>query len=539
MGIARMLGLAIIAGIAIPYVAQHPAGFQVESEPLSPEQIAVRQLSDMELRENYLKHLREASYKSRVQVLESSQRARFAPLLNLQNELERRGRLTWDRLRATNVAPIAAVLSDAGLLELLYAMPEGWEKKDAKFYDPVISEVLKRGGEWNKIAADWRWTGLEALSDAQLAELWDVARHADSWRTSQRDFVLTEITRRGGDDWLKFLTSLSQEPVVTIFGEVHSGANLEILTALRRLQHQPDPVAVRVDSPLEQEINFPNLPALKVTLINQDATNTPVMFMSGGDYRSGRQARWRVVAIDAHANEIEESEAMGFMGGGIFNFGVLKKDDEWTTTLNLSSYLPALPPGKYKLQILYHDSVTIADIRDIKGLIVSTSPEITLTVHPLTVYLPPGEPDEIRRRTLAIDGPLKVVAGTYDEWAYDFVPLNTNRGWVLHQGFDAVPVLVNMLDDKTLTSRQRAEILSLLFSITGQNDPRELSGESQANILGNHQDRTGPWAIAAQGRWIGFGLGGGGESNGETLDVAAQKEFAKRWSAWKGFIQQK
>ena len=46
---------------------------------------------------------------------------------------------------------------------------------------------------------------------------------------------------------------------------------------------------------------------------------------------------------------------------------------------------PHRRPGKYKLRVLYHDHVTIADCDDVAGLIVSVSLPMDLTVEPIAV----------------------------------------------------------------------------------------------------------------------------------------------------------
>ena len=69
--------------------------------------------------------------------------------------------------------------------------------------------------------------------------------------------------------------------------------------------------------------------------------------------------------------------------------------------------------------------------------------------------------------------PLKIAIGPYGKWANEFIPPDTPEGKLLSMGIKAIPVLIDSLADKSLSDSQRAWILVLLFSATGQNDPRQ------------------------------------------------------------------
>ena len=114
-----------------------------------------------------------------------------------------------------------------------------------------------------------------------------------------------KIVRRGGRTWEAFLkTKLEalnksqrtygekQVPNLPGTGRLY---NLELVTALRRVQKKPDPLVVLLDVQGPLEANPLLLPRLKVSIKNVDCEKAGVGFTNGGDYRSGRQDRWRVV----------------------------------------------------------------------------------------------------------------------------------------------------------------------------------------------------------------------------------------------------
>src|SRR5207245_4935441 len=104
-----------------------------------------------------------------------------------------------------------------------------------------------------------------------------------------KDQVLTEIIRRGDEECEEFL---KKEFEATKKQKV-DGQNLELLTALRRVQKKPDPVIVEVRISKNLEVTTRSLPRLQVALKNVDEGKTPVIIAFGGEYRSGRLSGWR------------------------------------------------------------------------------------------------------------------------------------------------------------------------------------------------------------------------------------------------------
>ena len=353
---------------------------------------------------------------------------------------------------------------------------------------------------------------------------------------------LSEIMRRGGKTWEAFLTAKLETLTRKRFklsddaDDTQSGGqyNLELLTALRRVQKKPDPLVVVLHAKGPLEATPLSLPRLKVKIKNVDCEKIAVGFTNGGNYRSGRQARWRIVVRDGKGAELPaKGLPSGFvMGGGIYTEGLLEYGKSWETVLNVGSFVEIRQPGTYSLEVLYHNTRTIADEADISGLIVSRSKPVTLVVRPLVIELTAQQRKQAAEWISALDANrrLKIVAGTYGKWAHEFVPPNTPEGRLLGMGIKAAPVLIESLRDKSLSDKKRAWLLALLFSATGQNDPRE------SDAVGAYDYQEAGWQI--WGRISGEGPSGGlampdeGSSWGGKIDRKAQDELIEAWADW-------
>ena len=139
-----------------------------------------------------------------------------------------------------------------------------------------------------------------------------------------------------------------------------------------------------------------SLPNLIVLLTNLDVDRAEVPFTDGGDYRSGRQARWRLEVTDPHGHVLPQRSPLDFVKGGIYQESTLRYGESWTTELNINRFV-RIERGKYKLRVLYHDHVTIADCDDVAGLIVSVSLPMDLTVEPIAVEATRAELDTVRK----------------------------------------------------------------------------------------------------------------------------------------------
>jgi hypothetical protein len=334
------------------------------------------------------------------------------------------------------------------------------------------------------------------------------------------DDCLREALRRGGKEWEDFLA-----------GEARAGGEspqLVLLTALRRLKGRPDPVDVAVEGEREIVLAWPVEHTLRVALRLAGGEPGPVAFLEGGDYRSGRQERFRIEARDSSGNAIAPRERPSGRGGGLSVYGELTPGRAWKTGLDLASHVHLSAPGAYRVRIQYHDRSWISDVADVSRCILCESPEITIRVEPRTVPLSAAERTEIAGWIEALDAaePLKVLEGPYTEQSHDFIPPGSPAGKVLAAGWKSVPGLVEAAGKEDLDPRKRAWLLSLLFTVTGLHDPRDL------DALGPHQYRNRGWAVAAgfdEPELRGFGGFGEGSAIGGSIDLAGQRRLAERW----------
>jgi hypothetical protein len=400
----------------------------------------------------------------------------------------------------------------------------------------MIRLAQKRTGDAEPLFHEALRLSFSGLTDEELCHYGKQARTVDKGIEPEhdeemllhREAYFTELVRRGG------------KQVEAYLEEGKLSRNLERLTALRRVQKKPDPLEIQIRGGQDREAIFPRLPHFAVALSSVDEEETPVRFTEGGDYRSGRQARWRFEVRDGKGNllAIEDSDIPGSMeGGGLFVEGTLKHDESWDTTLDMNRFAQ-LPPGDYMVRIMYHDHLTIADLPHVFGLIVCRSGSIRLHVQPRVIDRTRQEREEAARWVAKLDDkamPLMLVGTEYGEHIHKHIPPDTPPGKLLAIGWKAVPTLLDELDREKITPGRRAWTLALLYSITGWNSPRHENG-----VLASYEYLEGGWQIMGgrNGRMSGGGMGftSGGSSRGGKIDEAKQRAFAKRWVAFRDYF---
>ena len=383
-------------------------------------------------------------------------------------------------------------------------------------------------------------THLKTLSDDDLKKvLNDTLELSDFRSRAGYEPCLAEIVRRGGMQWEAFLKetfdALMEAKVKRheTSKELDSGSNfnLELLTALRRVSKQPDPLQIFIDEPKELTGMGSSMPNLRVRIQNVDIEKNGVGFTIGGNYRSGRQARWRIVVEDKNGKVIPVRAINSFAGGGMVGRGVLGHEESWETSLNIRSFIEAPDPGEYELTVLYHNTQTIVDFANVDGLIFSKSKPAPFTIKPLTITRSKAEREKAEKLVAELDGKtsLKIVAGTYGEWAHKLVSPDSPEGKLLDMGLPAVPTVIESLHDKAITPKKRAWLFGVLFSLTGENDPRI------GSIIGGHSYAESGWQVwgSLTGDQPSGGFSGGatGSSSG-TINSQAQEELVKKWDQW-------
>jgi len=275
--------------------------------------------------------------------------------------------------------------------------------------------------------------------------------------------------------------------------------NLELLMALRRSQKRPDPLTIRIGVEEGKVIKCDplTLPTIKCTLENVDSEKQSISFQFGGNYRSGRQTRFRVELRNTAGELLPRKLQYGIInGGGISRSGELEFGRKWETKINLQAFVDFPKPGKYDAEIMYHDQNTIAFADDVNGLIVAKSRKFEIEILTVEITVTKAQQSKVLLWISEIDGrsKQKIIAGSYGEWAHEFVPPDSPSGKILTMGLAAVPVLIDQLEREEST-QMRAIILGFLFSSTGQFDPRGCKLTRFGSPIGDYQCQEGSWAV--------------------------------------------
>lgn len=417
---------------------------------------------------------------------------------------------------ATRPAPDAAVQRLADLLDRYPDWP--YSTGDMSAGQPSAREVLE---------------AMRALDDARLRSAMRDARG------ERLELFFTEVIRRGGKDWRDYLVHQRQAQEQARAeeakqkGPVFPLGNVEWLTAVRRLEGKPDPLHIVVAGKRTRSCKLGYLPTFLVLLTNVDRDKAEVLFTEGGNYRTGRQARWRFEVTDPGGNALACRPPPAFgTAGGVCTIGTLEYGESWVTHLDMNKFVEITAPGKYTLRILYHDDVTIANRKDVAGLIMSTSLPIRLVVEPITVHITKREIAAVRKAIaqLPTEGRTKLLGGAYGDRVHDFISPDSPAGQLLEMDWKAVPGLIDAALDDKMNPARRAWVLALLASLTNHNNPRD-----EAGVLGPYEFRDSGWSVwgGTPGAMSG-GLGvATGSFDNRPIDPARQRTFAKRWAVWK------
>ncbi len=353
----------------------------------------------------------------------------------------------------------------------------------------------------------------------------------------ERDPVLIEIVRRGGDVWRDRLrANLDQlekwrESVATDAGTRSWDAHdLEILTALRRVEGKPDPVRMEVAAP--EPCVYPDLSTVSLRIVNHD--DLAVTMTRGGDYRSGREGRYGVEARDAKGQLLPGIEWSSGFGGGMFARERKASGEGLGTKLPLSRYVAQLDPGEYRVRIHYSDWAHIADPDAFLGAVTVTSEAFTIRVLPRVIETTHDEQARLAAlaEELPAKGPVQVLEGRYGPWAHTFVPPDSAAGRLLDAGWTALPALAKFASRSDADPLRRAWAFAVLHGITGRLAP------TRTNVIGDFETHSESFS----------GLTGGGFSRSSssvttagrpTIDSAAQADMATAWAKIATVVQLK
>lgn len=412
----------------------------------------------------------------------------------------------------------------------------------------LLSCMLATGGAFVQDDVEFavRWAELkklQKLSNPELLEKFSGTQVGkDDWSDHEKisvEMLLTEMVRRGGtvfeqailekmrlqkdaiSEWKKKEAELDKKrekglEVKPIEGNSPSEENLPMLIALRRLQKMPEPVEIAV-KPLDVASTTNELPEFAVELKNVDVEKHPFHFTFGGDYRSGREARWAFEVRNAKGNLVPPRRWEAMIGGGMFQTGDLPFGKTWTTTLPLGNYVVITDPGEYTARVYYHNTETITSFPPTPGLMLCSSKPFKFSIGkpvPRKVFIQAGSVEKTKSLVAALKGKTKIktVYGKYDEKLHKFIEPTSPEGQLLLMGWSAVPGYLEILKDENITKEQRAWIFAQLDTVA-QVDDWSPNQKRWNGVLGDFESRFP-----------------GGYSNGNgDIDVQLQKQFAKEY----------
>lgn len=404
------------------------------------------------------------------------------------------------------------------LLVFAYALADG----GAKPWEDPEGWVREHAG-----ARKFREADDETIR-ARLIEILADPERFNHRNQAEFESALSEISLRERNGWPDFLKQLlidARKSGDVVRAHVDP-LDWQILTVLRRLENKPQPLLIEVEPLPAFEWDFPSLPALQISARRHPEETEDFHFMFGGDYRTGRQARWTILLWNHQGELLDRRMRGGGFGGGWFSMKPLG-DQIWQTALLPASFLETpLPSGRYIGCVVYHNREAIAEIRDLGNMVLSYSAPFEFEVIPRKIEASNLPEEEIIKLIHALpgEGRARILSATYTEGAHEFIRPDSPAGMLLKEGWPVVPLLLKHLDDPDLNPTQRAWGFGILHSITSCRNPTEWRG-----VVGPYVQKTGGFVVEhlVNGKATGGGVGFGGRRSawGGEIDPDAQKDF--------------
>ncbi len=378
-----------------------------------------------------------------------------------------------------------------------------------------------------------RFAGLDdaGLCSRYLDVLAIVARTNIS-RSETIEELLCELVRRATPRCESFVAARLERAHRGLSGLGFRGdlPGLALLTALRRIQHRPDPVVITVNSEQAVEATFPRFPTVALALRNEDSAGATVSLVPA----------LLVYGLDGsgplgEALRVSRCAPRRFDGGG--PPAALAPGDELPTTLAAASWLRMNSPGEYRLRVSLLPGTNPLLERDLRGHIALQSQELRLILRPLRIRLSRAERDQHLSWLRAIGVEKTVVVLTHDALAEPVDPMPRPPGkWsgpaddpedrLYRAGLLTLPALFDALDDPALDSLHRAWAVAMLWNLTGVRE-------------GGYQ---GVGRIRACARWPTLRSDGPipASNDGyrsEPLDEARLARTIERWRPYRSFLE--
>ncbi len=268
---------------------------------------------------------------------------------------------------------------------------------------------------------------------------------------------------------------------------------LVLLTALRRAERKPDPLAIEFDTHSVRAVTFPRLPTISFQLKNVDVSE--LFSLSGGAIFGfgGRYQCYRIDATDPRGVHLAPLPNPLFSCVGSVHEVTLAPGEvlDPELDLDLTQYVAAPQPGEYRVCVQFHSEENIAGAAGVEGWILATSQSFVVRLDPLSVRLSAHEVASMKEWIAAIDVQDQVLL-IREHWSPGltfFGEPTSAADRLFRAGWNGLPVLLEALDDEHLAQGRRACIVALLWDIAGIFDPSSDPGGVEDLYIGPWSER--------------------------------------------------
>ena len=310
-----------------------------------------------------------------------------------------------------------------------------------------------------------------ALDDAALEkhylELVEAGMRASDEDGDGHVEILSEMIRRGGAELEHFVAGLADgAPHESWRTSGSQPSELVLRTALARMRRKPDPLTVVVDEGSLLDVDFPVIPTLKCQLVNLDS--------EGRAYPldTVRNSYCRIVALDSAGHEARQRVTE--QTGGWGSIGDLKAGHCMPLYVDLGTV--AFPtPGDYRVRVHFAPGEDLDRVPSMQGRVVFSSQEFKVSIGRRTIELKLARMDELRGavRALDLEKSVPLVGEHWNDWTEYHGSAVDPEEILFRAGRDALPALLEALEDPKLEPLRRAWILGMLWNIAGTYDPAE------------------------------------------------------------------
>jgi hypothetical protein len=391
---------------------------------------------------------------------------------------------------------------------------------------------------------------LRSVPDSELERIYRDAcdrKPFSSDALHDKDTCLTEMIRRGGSHWTAFIAAELEgaRPDPDEFNEPDESdapakpksvcRNPRLLTALRRVQHRPDPVLLEVEGAPVIETVFPEVPALAYRFKNVDDGGETLCL--GNFDRGTTSSRIEVRGADGSIVDVRrESRVIHSIQGMVSSDPIAPGASLGCgAELDEATFFPKA--GDYRVRLhhhaSWHDFNQANDLLD--GWICERSEEFTIRVRPHGIALSPGDRRRLRERfdAIALESPVILVSNPWHPDAEYTAPASTPEDDLFRAGWNAVPVLLDVLDRGDASIQARAWALALLSDITGLHQPdvtgfkRRSADDSEELAFGRYRaPLCWPGVMLPEG-W--FDTSDGRIAGPKLPDKTQQEVLIRRW----------